>query len=132
MVEIEGIVNTGFAEAIIPESVSDVIEYREGNEQLWTRKFPGLVKYGNLILKCEITSSLVLFKWRRMVEQGNMKAARKNMAIVLVDEDGNPVARWEFSEAWPCKYKAPDMNAKGNEVAIETFEIAFENMNRTM
>ena len=132
MVEIEGIVNTGFAEAIIPESVSDVIEYREGNEQLWTRKFPGLVKYGNLILKCEVTSSLVLFKWRRMVEQGNMKAARKNMAIMLIDEDGNPVARWEFSEAWPCKYKAPDMNAKGNEVAIETFEIAFENMNRTM
>lgn len=132
LVEIDGVVNTGFAEAIIPESVSEVIEYREGNEHLWTRKFPGLVKYGNLVLKCEVTLSLVLSKWRRLVEQGNMKAARKDIAIILMNEEGNPVARWEFGEAWPCRYKAPDMDAEGNEVAIETFEIAFEYMERTM
>ena len=54
------------------------------------------------------------------------------MAIILMNEEGDPVARWEFSEAWPCRYKAPDMDAKGNEVAIETFEIAFENMERTL
>jgi phage tail-like protein len=132
LVEIDGIVNAGFDEAIIPDSVSEVIEYREGNELPRTRKFPGLVKYGNLLLKCGVTSSSVLSDWRKLVEKGNMKAARKNMAIILMDEEGNPVARWEFADAWPCRYKAPDMNAKGNDVAIETFEIVFECMERVM
>ena len=61
-----------------------------------------------------------------MVEQGKMKDARRNMAIVLMNEEGNPAARWEFTDAWPSKYDAPDLNAKGTDVAIETLEIVHE------
>jgi phage tail-like protein len=37
-----------------------------------------------------------------------------------------PVTRWNFKNAWPCKYEGPKLNAKGNEVAIETLELACE------
>jgi phage tail-like protein len=130
LIEIDGIITAGFCEAIIPDSTSEVIEYREGNEPFRTRKLPGLVKYGNLVLKWGVTDSMVLYNWRKMVEQGKMKAARRNMAIILMDEEGNPVARWEFGNAWPCKYIGPEMNAKGNDVAIETLEVVFESMER--
>ena len=130
LVEIDGIIQAGFSEATIPDSTQDVIEYREGNEPPTVRKLPGLVKYGNVTLKWGITDSMELYNWRKLVEQGKMKDARRNMAIILMDEVGNPAARWEFSEAWPSKYDAPDLNAKGTDIAIETLEIVHEGMRR--
>lgn len=131
LLEIDGIVQAGFSECTIPDTSSDPIEYREGNEEATVRKLPGLTKYGNITLKWGVTdSSLELFNWRKMVIQGKIKDARRNIAVILQDEEGNPAARWEFREAWPSKYDAPDLNAKGNDVAIETLEIAHEGMER--
>jgi len=130
LVEIDGIIQAGFSEATIPDSTQEPIEYREGNEPPTVRKLPGLVKYGNVTLKWGITDSLELYNWRKLVEQGKMKDARRNMAIILMDEEGNIAARWEFSDAWPSKYDAPDLNAKGNDIAIETLEIVHEGMRR--
>jgi phage tail-like protein len=52
------------------------------------------------------------------------------MAVILMDEEGKATARWEFGGAWPSKYDAPDLTAKGNDVAVETLEVAFETMER--
>lgn len=131
LLEIDGIVQAGFSEVAIPDISNDPIEYREGNEETTVRKLPGLTKYGNLKLKWGITdSSIELFEWRKMVVQGNTDDARKNIAVILQDEEGNPAARWEFREAWPSKYDAPDLTAKGGDVAIETMEIVHEGMDR--
>jgi len=130
LVEIDGIVQAGFSEATIPDTSQDPIEYREGNESPTVRKIPGLIKYGNLSLKWGITDNLELYNWRKLVEQGKMSDARRNIAIIVLDEEGNPKSRWEFVEAWPTKYDAPDLNATGNEIAIENIEIAHEGMTR--
>ena len=131
LLEIDGIVQAGFSECTIPDTTNEPIEYREGNEDTTVRKLPGLTKYGNITLKWGITDSLELFDWRKQVIQGKMGDARRNIAIILHDEEGNPAARWEFREAWPSKYDAPDLNAKGNDVAIETLDIVHEGMERT-
>ena len=130
LVEIDGITQAGFSEVLIPDSTQDVIEYREGNEYLTVRKLSGVTKYGNVILKWGITDSLELYNWRKLVEDGKSKEYRRNMAVILIDEEGNPKSRWEFSEAWPIKYKAPNLNALGKEIAIESMEIAHEGMRR--
>ena len=130
LVEIDGIIQAGFSEAAIPDSAQDPIEYREGSETPTVRKLPGLVKYGNVTLKWGITDSLELYQWRKLVEQGKTKDARRNMAIVLMDEEGNEAARWQFTDAWPSKYDAPDLDGKGNDIAIETLEIVHEGMSR--
>ncbi len=131
LVEIDGITQAGFREVTIPDSTQDSIEYREGNEPTTVRKLPGLIKYGNVSLKWGITDSLDLYNWRKQVEDGKIKGARKNMAIVVLDDEGNQATRWEFSQAWPTKYDAPDLNATGNEIAIESLDIAHEGMKRT-
>ena len=51
---------------------------------------------------------------------------RRNGSIVLLDREGNEKARWNFFNAWPTKYDGPDFNAEGNDVAIETLELAHE------
>ncbi|MCK5056188.1 MAG: phage tail protein [Candidatus Aminicenantes bacterium] len=130
LLEIDGITQAGFSEATIPDTSQDPIEYREGNEPPTVRKIPGLIKYGNLTLKWGITDSMDLYEWRKQVEQGQMGDARRNIAVIILDEEGNNKARWEFGEAWPTKYDAPDLNAKGTDIAIETLEIAHEGMQR--
>lgn len=130
-IEIDGIQQAGFSEATIPDSTSDVIDYREGNEKvLYGRKLPGLTKHGNLVLKWGITQSMDIYNWRKTIEEGKIESNRKNVAVTLMDEEGNDASRWEFALAWPSKYKAPDLTAKGNDVAIETLEITFESMQR--
>lgn len=130
LVEIDGIVQAGFSSATIADSTQDPIEYREGNELATVRKLPGLVKYGNLTLKWGTTDSMDLYNWRKLVEQGKVQDACRNMAVILMDEEGNPKARWQFTNAWPSKYDAPDLDGKGNEVAIESMDIVHEGMAR--
>lgn len=131
LVEIDGITQAGFREVTIPDTAQDPIEYREGNEPTTVRKLPGLIKYGNVSLKWGITDSLDLYNWRKEVEDGKIKDARKNIAVSLQGDEGEEVSRWEFSQCWPTKYDAPDGNATANEIAIETLEIAHEGMKRT-
>ena len=128
--EIDGIDEAGFSEVTIPDVSVDPVEYRTGNEINTVRKLPGLVKYGNISLKWGITDSTVVYDWFKQVQDGKTSEARKNVAIILMDEAGDDANRWEFTNAWPVKYKAPDLNAKGNDIAIENLDIAHEGMKR--
>ncbi len=127
-VEIDGIQQAGFSDVSGFDSTIDVIEYREGNEPTHARKLPGLTKYGNISLKWGITDSMEIYNWHKEVAGGNV--LRKNISIVVVDEAGNDKARWDFVNAWPSKYDAPDLSAKGNDIAVESLEIVHEGMAR--
>ena len=129
-VEIDGVDQGGFREVTITESSQDPIEYREGTHPPTMRKIPGLIKYGSVTLKWGVTDSMALYNWRKSIEGGKTSSNRKNMAVVLIDEEGKEKSRWNFSNAWPTKYDAADFNATANEVAVETMEIAHEKMER--
>lgn len=129
LVEIDGIAVAGFSEVIAPEASVTVIEYREGNEPLTVRKLPGLVGHSNMILKRGVAESTELYEWWRSVESGNIQ--RRNMSVILLNQRREEVVRWNIREAWPARYQAfSDLNAKGNDVAIETVEIAHEGIER--
>jgi len=129
-VEIDGIVQAGFSEVTVPDSSTDVIEYREGTFPTHTRKIPGLTKYSNIVLKWGTTDSKALHDWYQQIVDGKISEARKNISVIAFDERGEEAARWNFVEAWPTKYDPADMNAKGNDIAIETLEVAHEGMVR--
>ena len=125
-VSIDGIAVAGFSEVGGLTSETDVIEYRNGDETNTVRKLPGLRKYTNISFKRGYTKSADLWKWRKTVVDG--KTERKSGSIVLMDEAGNDALVWEFAAAWPTKWEGPAMNAKNNEVAIESMEIAVESL----
>jgi phage tail-like protein len=120
----------GFSECAIADTNNDVIEYREGSDPPNMRKLAGNTKYGNITLKWGLTDSTELWEWRKQVIDGKAADARKNGAIVICDTDGTEKVRWEFVNAWPVKYDPSDLNAKGNDVAIETLELAHEGLSR--
>lgn len=131
LVEWDGVVQAGFREVTIPDISADPIEYRDENEIPTVRKLPGLIKYSNIICKRGVTYNLELFNWYKEIVAGKINSNRKNVSILLLDEERNEAARWNFSNVWPTKYDAPDLNASGNEIAIETLELAHEGMIRS-
>ena len=131
LLEIDSVAKAGFSSCSIPENSTEAIEYREGNDPPTQRKLWSLNSYGTLSLESGVTDdSTTLFEWRKMVQQGKVDEARSKIAVIVLDEEGNPGPRWEFTNAWPTNYTAPDLDASGSEVAIETLEIAHEGMER--
>jgi phage tail-like protein len=128
LVEIDGITQAGFSDCTGFGASTDPIEYREGGENRTVRKLPGMTKYNNITLKWGITDSRELYDWYRDVVNG--KIQRKNGSIILLDLQGQEVLRWNFFNGWPSKWDGPDFTAKGNDVAIETLEIANEGTER--
>jgi phage tail-like protein len=131
IVELDGIVKAGFSCCHIPENRTNVVKYREGNDPPTRRKLWGLNEYGPLVLENGVTDdSVVLYEWRKKVEQGQVDEARGTVAVVLLDEEGNPGPRWEFKQAWPARYQAPKLDANRDAVAIERLVIVHEGMQR--
>src|SRR5688572_680250 len=127
--DIDGISEAHFSEVTGFDTTTDAIDYREGDDPTHVRKLPGLTKYGNVTLKRGITDSMDLYAWYKGVVDGKIR--RVKVAIVVLDEEGKDKARFEISEAWPSKYDPMDLNAKGNDVSIETLELTNEGVIRT-
>jgi phage tail-like protein len=125
-VELDGVERAGFQEASGLDFAQDPVEYREGPDALTPRKLPGLIKYANIVLKWGISDDAELWDWRQQAVDG--KIERKNGSIILVDDAGEDKFRWNFREGWPAKWTGPTFNATGNEVAIESLEIAHEGL----
>jgi phage tail-like protein len=128
--EIDGLQVAGFSEISIGATITETIDYREGNEPLRVRKLSGLTKFGNVSLKRGVTDSRELFDWHQQIVQGQLNTSRKNVVIVVLGEAGEDRARFAVSNAWPTKYDPSDLNAKGNEVFIECLELANEGIER--
>ncbi len=128
LLEIDGTSDAvaGFTEVSGINMESDIVEYREGSDTATVRKLPGLRKYGNITLKRGYTTNSELWDWRKTVIDGLTE--RKSGAVVLLNEAREPTLRWEFSEAWVSKYEGPALNATANETAVESIEIAVEDV----
>jgi phage tail-like protein len=128
LVEIDGITQAGFTDCSGFGATTEPVEINEGGFNSASHKLPGRTKHNNLTLKWGLTDSTELYDWYRDVVNG--KIEHKNGSIILLDSEGNEKARWNFFKAWPTKWDGPDFTAKGNDVAIETLEIAHEGLER--
>ena len=119
----------------------DVIEFRQGNSNsLAPMKIPGLVKHGNVTLKYGCTLDNAFLKWAAACVSETRKADEniRDVSIELVDittaaptevkttTSGSCI--WKLKNAWVTKYSAPDLNSTANEVALESVEIAYEEL----
>lgn len=131
-VEIDGIDIGAFKEASGVDSATEVIEYKEVSKDgvMIIRKVPGAMKWADITLKKAIDSSLYLWDWRKQVEKGDIKGARRNGSIVLYDSERAEVGRWNFINGWPSTWKGADLNAGENNVAVEQVTITHEGMER--
>jgi phage tail-like protein len=127
IIEIENSALGGFSEASGLTQDTDIVPYREGADlQMNVRQLMGLRKYNNITLKRGYTTSRTLWLWRLNIINGI--ADRRNGSVVLRDELRSRVVEWHFEQGWINKYEGPALNAKGNDVAIESIEIVHEGL----
>ncbi|MCA9559266.1 MAG: phage tail protein [Myxococcales bacterium] len=126
-VEIDGVTTAAFKNVEGLDSETEVIEYQDGDD-LFLRKRPGRTKYSNIVLKRGYVSTDELWQWRKRVMEG--KVERKSGSIVLNNDKGDEVMRYNFFEAWPCKWKGFSLDGKGTDVAVEELEFVVERWER--
>lgn len=104
------------------------IEYRAGDSATFsTVKMPGIKKYSNVTMKKGVFKSDNKFwDWFNQIKMNTIK--RIPVTISLLDQDGKPTMVWTLTNAWPTKITGTDLKAEGNEVAVETIEIAHEGL----
>lgn len=131
-VEFQGGVVGAFRECTGLGSENEVVEYKASGPkgQYIIKKVPGRMTWNNITLKRGITDSMDMWDWRKLVEEGKIDDARKNGSIVMFNQEGTAVARWNFVNAWPSKLTGPTANAGSNEVGIEELEITHEGYRR--
>jgi len=124
-VEIDGLTRAGFKTCAGLDSTTTATKYREGTDaSLASRQLPGLLSFSNVTLGRGITDDRGLWEWRQSVAKGSLQ--RKNMSIVLRDDQGNEKIRWNIRNCWPTKWSGPSFDAGAESIAIETLEIAHE------
>ena len=129
LVEIDGVARGGFTEVSGLTTDTDAIDYREGADlTLNVRKLPGMRKYTNIVLKRGYTKDKALWEWRKKIINGQTE--RRSADIILFDEARTEVLRWRVREAWISKWESGPFNAKTNDVAVESIELAHEGLER--
>lgn len=121
------LVNAAFSECDGLEMSLEVKTIREGGANDRQIRLNGPVAYGQLTLKRGMTENFDLWKWfQDSVHDPRLRAAAE---VVLLAADGTTErARFLLSRCVPVKVKAPQLNAKDGQIAIEELQIAYETL----
>jgi phage tail-like protein len=132
-IKVEGTLSGFFTECSGLGSESEVIDHKimsDGAKDSIVRKIPGRLKWGDVTLKRGITANLDFWDWRKLVETGEVAKARKDGSIIMYDQEGTEVARWNFTAGWPSKISGPSVKSDSNEVGVEELTIVHEGISR--
>ncbi|MEO8699970.1 MAG: phage tail protein [Kofleriaceae bacterium] len=121
----------------------EVETYREGGRNESVRRFVKPAKFPNLVFKRGVTARADLWDWHNQVISSTKTAIRKSGLIILFDRNGPgsghpelggltriPIGAWMFDRGLPEKLVGPALDAKANNVAIETLEVSHERLQR--
>ncbi len=122
-----------FVEVRMPNTTTEVNDYRTGADAAHNTKLWGSTRYDDLVMTRGADDNDDLLTWRRKINQGKIEEGKEDaISITLKNEmfdGGGP--RWEFTNAWPREYHPPTLTTDGSQVAMETIVIAYDEMSRT-
>lgn len=135
-VEIGGFVRAGFSKISGLKHNVEVVEYREGADNETPRKLSGQSTFDNITMERGLSTDSDFVDWIQMVfnldnaggmqDNGVGDNFRKLMIIYLKDKSGVRVKKWVCYKCWPTSNGVGDLDASGNDVLIESLEIANE------
>ncbi len=121
-------IDASFQEVDGLNSETQPIEYRHGNSPVfYPIKMPGLGRVGNVTMRKGIfVNDSKFWTWYNEIKMNTI--ARRTVVVNLLDETGTPKMVWTLNNAWPTKITGTDLKSEGNEVAVESIELAFETL----
>jgi len=139
-VSVLGIGNMGFSKISGISQESDVIEYRNGNQTLTMRKYPGLIKQGEVTLERGVSNNLDMFAllaWREAASttlgggggRDGLGLYKLPVTIEVMDRTGDLSYVIQLDEAWPMRLEYSDLDASSSEILISSLVLAHEGVN---
>ena len=115
-----------FQEVTGLEAETEKLEYRSGDSPVFSKiAMPGMLKYSNVTMKKGVFAKDNQFwDWFSEIRMNTIK--RKPITISLLDESGSPTMVWTLANAFPVKVTSTDLKSEGNEIAVESIEVAHE------
>ncbi len=104
-------------------------EFREGGVNEYAHRLPTGAKYGNLVLKRGFITNSSIGTWVRSTVE-NFKFEPKDVTVILLNEQHDPLALWKFLGAYPVKWALSDLKAQENALAIESLELVYQQMRK--
>lgn len=110
------------------DGAAEAIEYRHDSSQVSNSvKMPGVERAGNVTMrKGMFVNDSSFWAWYNEIKMNTV--ARRSIVISLRDEEGSVKMTWTLNNAWPTKITGTDLESEGNEVAVESVEIAYETL----
>ena len=124
--------SAGFSEISGLEMTMDVEEYPAGGQNGGVLKFPGRMKWSNLVMKRGVipirdyTDRSDLGTWIQTFIDGN--GIRKDGVITLLNESHTPQLVWGWRRGLPLRWTGATMNAAQSQIAVEQIEISHEGL----
>ncbi|SDJ09540.1 phage tail protein [Chryseobacterium jejuense] len=105
---------------------NQIIEYRKSNNPLFSvEKMPGITKYGNVTMKRGVfVNDNTFWDWLQQAKTNTIE--RRTILIKLLDEKDNVTMQWTLNNAFPTKITGSYLKSDGNEVSVDSIEIAHE------
>jgi phage tail-like protein len=116
--------NMEFAEVEGLEMTMEPKTVKEGGNNTQQVNLVGRVSYSNITLKRGMTTNLDLWKWFAAATGNEARSVRANGVILVRDGAGTNRVRYKLAGCLPIKIKAPALNAKDGQVAVEEMQLA--------
>jgi phage tail-like protein len=116
---------THFQEVSGIESSLETTTFKEGGENRFHHTLPVRAKYPNLILKRGMIMDSAIVDWcRKAIE--NLDISPTSVQVTLLNENHEPLAAYNFINAWPVKWAISTLDAEKNAIIIETMELSYQ------
>ncbi len=100
---------------------------KEGGENRFEHVVPTRTKYSDLVLKRGLlspaTRSAITGWCKKAFDEYRVQPI--NLVVQLLNEDHEPIMKWDVIHAWPKNWKLGELNAERSEVLIETLELNY-------
>ncbi len=118
----------GFSKISGIKEESDIIEYREGTDNTFLQKLPGLRKYPEMTFERGLTrEARGMIDWRNAVIK-ERQGFRSRVRITVNTAPGVVARSVTLPRAWPSSLEISDLDAKASEVAIESMTLQHEGL----
>jgi phage tail-like protein len=107
----------------------EVVEITDSSKDTRTRKRPGTTKYQEITLKRTLSPDKKFWNWAKSIRDGKPDF-RTNGAVVVYDIAGQELSRWSFTNVWPSKWSASDLDVGSDDLMTEEVTLAVESLER--
>lgn len=131
--------NFGFSKISGLNADVDVVEYREGGDNLSTRKMAGLVKFDPLVFEKGMTDNKEMWNaFKKIFNIGNAnqnltessrldaEGYRGTLLLEIQNRKKTTVRTIEVRKAWISRYEIGDLDAQGSNILVERITIQHE------